>query len=121
MRPIAATNYFDDTPPLTEVTHRSVTVLGSTGSIGVNTLDVIAHARKVYGAEAFPLIALTAQNNVALLIEQAKKFQPRRAVVGDAALYGELKNGLSGTGIEVEAGRGAVIAAAASQSDFVMV
>ena len=121
MRPIAATNFFDDTPPLNEVTHRSVTVLGSTGSIGVNTLDVIAHARKVYGAEAFPLVALTAQNNVALLIEQAKKFRPRRAVVGDAALYGELKSGLSGTGIEAEAGRDAVIAAAGLQSDFVMV
>ena len=34
---------------------RSVTVLGSTGSIGVNTLDVIAHARKIYGADAFPI------------------------------------------------------------------
>ncbi|HWF64851.1 MAG TPA: 1-deoxy-D-xylulose-5-phosphate reductoisomerase, partial [Rhizomicrobium sp.] len=121
MRPIAATNFFKDTPPLKEVTHRSVTILGSTGSIGVNTLDVIAHARKIYGAEAFPLVALTAQNNVALLIEQAKKFRPRRAVVGDAALYDELKKNLSGTGIEAEAGRDAVIAAAGLQSDFVMV
>jgi 1-deoxy-D-xylulose-5-phosphate reductoisomerase len=121
MTPIAATNIFEDAPSLADVIRRSVTVLGSTGSIGVNTLDVIAHARKVYGAEAFPLAALTARSNVALLIKQAREFKPRRAVIGDAELYGELKAGLSGTGIEAEAGREAVIAAAALPSDFVMV
>jgi 1-deoxy-D-xylulose-5-phosphate reductoisomerase len=121
MKPIAATNFFDETPSLADVTHRSVTILGSTGSIGVNTLDVIAHARKVYGAHAFPLVALTAQNNVALLVEQAKAVRPRRAVIGDPALYGELRAGLAGTGIEVEAGRDAVVAAAGLKSEFVMV
>jgi 1-deoxy-D-xylulose-5-phosphate reductoisomerase len=121
MKPIAATNYFDETPSLTDVTHRSVTLLGSTGSIGVNTLDVIAHARKVYGAHAFPLVALTAQNNVALLVEQAKAFHPRRAVIGDPELYAELRAGLAGTGIEAAAGREAVVAAASLKSEFVMV
>ena len=121
MKPIAATRTFDEAPSLKDVTHRSVTVLGSTGSIGVNTLDVIAHARKIYGADAFPLVALTAQSNVALLVEQAKIFRPRRAVIGDVALFPELKAGLSGTGIEAEAGRDAVIAAASLPSDFVMV
>ena len=121
MKPIAATNFFDETPSLADVTHRSVTILGSTGSIGVNTLDVIAHARKIYGAHAFPLVALTAQNNVALLVEQAKAFRPRRAVIGDPALYGELRAGLAGTGIEAEAGRESVIAAACLKSEFVMV
>jgi 1-deoxy-D-xylulose-5-phosphate reductoisomerase len=121
MTPIAATDVFEEMPSLAEVTRRSVTVLGSTGSIGVNTLDVIAHARKVYGADAFPLAALTAQNNIALLIEQARAFRPRRAVIGDAMLYGELKAGLAGTGIEAEAGREAVVAAASLPSDFVMV
>jgi 1-deoxy-D-xylulose-5-phosphate reductoisomerase len=71
MKPIAASGIFDTPPSLQDVIHRSVTVLGSTGSIGVNTLDVIAHARKVYGDHAFPLAALTAQANVTLLIEQA--------------------------------------------------
>ena len=121
MRPIAATKTFDEAPSLKDVIHRSVTVLGSTGSIGVNTLDVIAHARKIYGGDAFPLAALTAQSNVALLIEQAKKFRPLRAVIGDPELYGELKAGLSGAGIEGAAGRDAVIAAAGLKSDFVMV
>jgi 1-deoxy-D-xylulose-5-phosphate reductoisomerase len=119
MKPIAATRAFEGS--LEDVIHRKVTILGSTGSIGVNTLDVIAHARKVYGADAFPLEALTAQVNVELLIEQARAFHPRRAVIGDVALFADLKKGLAGSGVEVEAGREAVIAAAAMPSDFVMV
>ena len=121
MKPIAATRAFENAPSLQDVIHRSVTVLGSTGSIGVNTLDVIAHARKTYGDDAFPLAALTAQGNVKLLIEQARALKPRRAVIGDTSLYQELRTGLAGTGIEAEAGRDAVIAAAALPSDFVMV
>jgi 1-deoxy-D-xylulose-5-phosphate reductoisomerase len=121
MKPIAASGHFDETPSLDAVIHRSVTVLGSTGSIGVNTLDVVAHARKVYGDHAFPLTALTAQGNVKLLIEQARALKPRRAVIGDPALHAELKAGLSGTGVEASAGREAVIAAAGMASDFVMV
>ena len=121
MTPIAAHGIFDSIPSLQDVVQRKVTVLGSTGSIGVNTLDVVAHARKVYGADAFPLAALTAQGNVKLLIEQAQALRPLRAVIGDASLYEELKAGLAGTGIEVAAGRDAVIAAAAMPSDFVMV
>ncbi|MGZ5921224.1 MAG: 1-deoxy-D-xylulose-5-phosphate reductoisomerase, partial [Rhizomicrobium sp.] len=121
MKPIAASGTFDNPPSLQDVIHRNVAVLGSTGSIGVNTLDVIAHARKVYGDHAFPLTALTAQANVKLLIEQARALKPRRVVIGDTALYPELKAGLSGTGIETAAGREAVIAAAVLPSDFVMV
>jgi 1-deoxy-D-xylulose-5-phosphate reductoisomerase len=121
MKPIAASGNFGDVPSLQEVIHRRVTVLGSTGSIGVNTLDVVAHARKVYGGEAFPLAALTAQGNVKLLIEQSRALKPSRAVIGDSALYGELKAGLAGTGVAAAAGREAVIAAAGLESDFVMV
>jgi len=121
MKPIAASGIFENPPSLQDVIHRSVAVLGSTGSIGVNTLDVIAHARKVYGEHAFPLTALTAQTNVALLIEQARVLKPRRVVIGDTSLYPELKAGLSGSGIETAAGREAVIAAAGLPSDFVMV
>jgi len=121
MTPIAAHGIFDTLPALEDVIRRKVTILGSTGSIGVNTLDVIAHARKIYGADAFPLAALTAQGNVKLLIEQAQALRPLRAVIGDTSLYEELKTGLAGTGIDVAAGRDAVIAAAAMPSDFVMV
>src|SRR5688572_27092771 len=104
-----------------DVLARSVTVLGSTGSIGVNTLDVIAHVRKLHGADAMPIAALTAGENVKVLIEQAKAMKPKLAVIGNEQLFGELKAGLAGTGIEVAGGRQAVIDAAARPSDFVMV
>jgi 1-deoxy-D-xylulose-5-phosphate reductoisomerase len=120
MKPIAAIS-FDGTPSLQDVIRRSVTVLGSTGSIGTNTLDVIGHARGIYGDHAFPLTALTADKNVGRLIEQAKKFRPRRAVIGEPALYAQLRDALAGSGIEAAAGRGAVIEAAGLASDFVMV
>ncbi len=121
MNPIAVTRRPDDMPDLTPVLARSVTVLGSTGSIGVSTLDVVRHAREKYGADALPVVALTAQGNVKVLIEQARAFKPRLAVIGDESLFGELKAGLAGTGIEVGAGRKAVIEAAARKSDVVMV
>ena len=56
-----------------------------------------------------------------VLIEQALAMKPALAVIGDETLFGELKAGLAGSGIEVAAGRQAVIDAAARPSDFVMV
>ena len=91
MKPIAATRIFDELPPLDDVLARHVTVLGSTGSIGVNTLDVIAHVRKIHGAEALPITALTAGNNVKVLIAQALAMKPRLAVIGDESQFAELK------------------------------
>ena len=85
MKPIAATR-----PPeegLDAVTTRKVTILGSTGSIGVNTADVILHARQTYGADAFPVVALTAHGNVKKLIEQARALRPKLAVIGDASRF----------------------------------
>jgi 1-deoxy-D-xylulose-5-phosphate reductoisomerase len=105
MKPIAATRVFDELPSMDAVLARKLTVLGSTGSIGVNTLDVIAHVRKLHRADALPITALTAGENVKVLIEQARAMKPR----------------LAGTGIEIAAGRQAVIDAAARPSDFVMV
>jgi 1-deoxy-D-xylulose-5-phosphate reductoisomerase len=119
VKPIAATRLPEDA--LKDVVGRSVTILGSTGSIGVNTCDVIAHARKTYGAHAFPIVALTAGENVKTLIEQARALKPKLAVIGNPALFEELKAGLAGTGVQAAAGREAVIEAAARKSDFVMV
>lgn len=121
MKAIAATRVFDELPPMDEVLARSVTVLGSTGSIGVNTLDVIAHVRKLHGADAMPITALTAGENVKVLIEQARAMRPKLAVIGNEQLFGELQAGLAGTGIAVAGGRQAVIEAASRPSDFVMV
>jgi len=108
-------------PDLEPVLARRVTILGSTGSIGLSTLDVIAHARQCYGADALPVEALTAQSNVGALAAQAREIKPKLAVIGDEKLYLQLKSALAGTGIEVAAGRGAVIAAAARPSEIVMV
>jgi 1-deoxy-D-xylulose-5-phosphate reductoisomerase len=108
-------------PELSTVVSRSVTVLGSTGSIGKSTLDVITHARETYGRHAYPIEALTAQTNVSELAEQAKRFRPRIAVVGDTNCYNELKSALADTGIEAAAGKAAIIEAAARNSDVVMV
>lgn len=106
---------------LSPVLARRITVLGSTGSIGVSTLSVIAHAREVYGADALPVEALTAQSNVDVLIEQARAIRPKLAVIGDEKMFSRLRDALVGTGIEVASGRNAVIDAARRPSDTVMV
>jgi 1-deoxy-D-xylulose-5-phosphate reductoisomerase len=116
----ASRDHFDVTG-LEPILARSVTVLGSTGSIGISTLDVITHARKHYGADAMPIQALTAQSNVEALAKQARAVKPKIAVIGDEKQYAALKDALGGTGIEVAAGRAAVIEAAARPSSTVMV
>ncbi len=121
MKAIAATRVFKELPPLEGVLERRISVLGSTGSIGVNTLDVIAHVRAAYGPDAMPIEVLTAGTKVKLLIEQARAMKPALAVIDDKSLLGELKDGLAGTGVETAGGHDAVIAAGARPSDFVMV
>jgi 1-deoxy-D-xylulose-5-phosphate reductoisomerase len=101
--------------PATSVQPRSVTLLGSTGTIGKNTLSIIeTHP------EQFSLTALVAGDNVSLLAAQAKQFRPKRAVIANEKLYRELKDALSGTGIETAAGEQAVSEAAALPADIVM-
>jgi 1-deoxy-D-xylulose-5-phosphate reductoisomerase len=114
-------NAVSDIYDLSQSLSRRLTVLGSTGSIGVNTLSVVAHARKTYGGEAMPIEALTAQSNVEMLAEQAREFRPRRAVIGKPELHARLKDLLGGTGIETAAGKEAVIEAADMPADVVMV
>lgn len=94
---------------------RHITILGSTGSIGCNTLDLVARNPDGYVVEA-----LTAHSNVKLLVEQALRFRPRMAVIADARLYDQLKAGLAGTNIAVGAGRPALMEAADMPADWVM-
>ncbi len=96
---------------------RRIIILGSTGSIGVNTLDVI---NQLGGRDAFDVVAVTGNANVALLAEQAKTSGARLAVTADDANYGALKDALAGTGIEVAAGREALLEAGARDADLVM-
>lgn len=94
---------------------RHVTILGSTGSVGRNTVDLIARNR-----DAFFVEALVAASNVAALAAQARDLGARRAVIADAARYQELKDTLAGTNIEVSAGRDAVDEAGDLPADWVM-
>jgi 1-deoxy-D-xylulose-5-phosphate reductoisomerase len=94
---------------------RRVTILGSTGSVGQSTLDVIRHH-----GDRFALEALVAGKNVDGLIRDARAFRPRIAVIADDAGYAALRDGLAGTGIEVAAGDAAVVAAAERPVDILM-
>jgi 1-deoxy-D-xylulose-5-phosphate reductoisomerase len=101
--------------PVASAEPRSVTILGSTGSVGRNTIDLISRAPEAYRVEA-----LTGGENVALLAEQARLLRPRLAVVANPARYADLKAALAGTGIEAAAGANAVVEAARRPSDWVM-
>lgn len=94
---------------------RSVTILGSTGSVGCSTLDLIRR-----NPDVFEIEALTANGRVERLAEQAKLVGAKVAVVADDSRYQDLKAALSGSGIEAAAGPAAVIEVAARPSDWVM-
>src|SRR5258708_27369349 len=85
---------------------RRLTILGSTGSVGRNTVDLICRDPEIY-----PVEALTARDNVDLLIEQARMLKPRFVAIGEESRYRALKDGLSGTGIEVAAGEASLVEA----------
>jgi 1-deoxy-D-xylulose-5-phosphate reductoisomerase len=97
------------------MTAKTVTILGSTGSIGVNTLDLIGRE-----PDAYRLVALTAHRNVERLIEQAQKYRPQMAVIGDESHHARLKEGLEGTNVQALAGEAGLIEAAAADAAWVM-
>ena len=94
---------------------RTVTILGSTGSVGCNTIDLIERNRSSFEVEA-----ITARRNVGLLIDQARRLRPRLAVIADPSLYDELRDGLAGTDVRPAAGGEALIEAAEYPADWVM-
>jgi len=94
---------------------RSVAIFGATGSIGVNTLDLIGRA-----AGDYEVAVLTGGRNVALLAEQAKMHRAKLAVTADESRYAELKDLLAGTRTEVAAGSEAIREAAERPSDWTM-
>lgn len=98
---------------------RRVTVLGSTGSVGCSTLDLMDQA-EAGGAGAFAVEALTGGANIARLAEQARRWKPKVAVTADPARLDELRDALAGTGVEAAAGDAAVVEAAARPVDWVM-
>ena len=94
---------------------RTLTILGSTGSVGRNTLALVRDAGERYRVEA-----LTAHRNVDLLAVQARQVGARLAVIADPTLYGALAEALAGSGTTAAAGPEALIEAAARPAEWVM-
>ena len=94
---------------------RRVTILGSTGSVGRSTVDLLLRNR-----EAFTVEALTANHNTELLAEQARALGARFAAIADPTDYPALKQALAGTGIETASGRPALVEAVERPCDWVM-
>ena len=94
---------------------RSITVLGSTGSVGTQTIDLIAA-----DPDRYRVRALVAGRNAALLASQARQLRAEVAVLADPAGHAELRAALAGTGIRAESGPDAVVAAAGLGADWTM-
>jgi 1-deoxy-D-xylulose-5-phosphate reductoisomerase len=95
---------------------RRVSVLGATGSVGRATLDLIAEAPP----GSFEVVALVANGNAAALAAAARRLRARLAVVADVAALPALREALDGSGIQVDAGPEAVVAAASIPVDWTM-
>ncbi|UWQ16655.1 1-deoxy-D-xylulose-5-phosphate reductoisomerase [Jannaschia sp. M317] len=94
---------------------RRVSVFGATGSIGQNTLDLIARA-----PDDYDVVALTGAGNVSRLARDAKRLHADVAVTARVDLLDDLKAALAGSGIEAAAGDAALLEAADRPTDWVM-
>lgn len=90
---------------------KNISILGSTGSIGTQALEVVRANPDLY-----KVLALTAQCNAELLTKQALEFLPSMVVIGDEGQYLKVKSELSGTGIQVLCGEDALCEAAAVEN-----
>lgn len=91
---------------------KRISIFGSTGSVGVSAVSVLLEH-----PDTFHVVALTAQNNVEKLIEQCHLLHPDYAVIGNADLYCQLKEGIKGLKTKVSAGRQAVLDIATVKAD----
>ncbi len=94
---------------------RRISIFGVTGSIGQSTVDLINR-----NPDAYDVIAVTGGKNIARLAHTAKRLNAALAVTAHDSLLTQLRGALSGTGIEVAAGRDAVIEAATRPIDWGM-
>ncbi|MBA4091704.1 MAG: 1-deoxy-D-xylulose-5-phosphate reductoisomerase [Sphingobium sp.] len=94
---------------------KRVSIFGATGSVGLSTLDLIRRER-----DAYKVVALTANSDVDSLAALARETGAAVAVIGQARLYGALKEALAGSGIEASAGEEALVEAAAMDADWTM-
>ena len=82
---------------------KRIAILGSTGSIGTQTLEVISR-----NPDQFEVEVLTANNNIELLIEQAKRFRPNVVVISNSCHFDQLNDALKDEPVKVYAGREAL-------------
>lgn len=94
---------------------RRVSILGATGSIGQNTIDLIARR-----PDAFDVIALTGGGNIAQLAEDARRLRADLAVTAFPDRLDDLRAALAGSGVEAAAGPSALLDAASRPADWVM-
>ena len=92
-----------------------MTILGATGSIGQNTIDLISRA-----PDDFRVEALTGARNIGQLAKDAVRLRARLVVTAEPELYSDLKALLGGVDVEIAAGPAAVAEAAARPADWVM-
>ncbi len=94
---------------------RRISILGATGSIGQNTLDLIRRDRGAYD-----VVALTGGRNITQLAHDAKDLQAEVAVTCHADLLDDLRAALAGSEVEAAAGEAAICEAAARPADWIM-
>ena len=95
------------------MTKKRISIFGATGSIGQNTLDLIARDRQSY-----EVVVLTAGSNIDLLVKAALEFEPQAVVAATNDQFQELKTALSDTQIEVSTGRKALLESASRKCDL---
>ena len=95
---------------------RRISIFGVTGSIGANTAAVI----ETVGLDAFEVVAVSGNANIAGLADAARRLRAGVAVTADAGRLDELREALTGSGIEAAAGASALIEAAGRPVDWVM-
>jgi 1-deoxy-D-xylulose-5-phosphate reductoisomerase len=98
-----------------DVTARTISIFGATGSVGTSTLDLVRRDRGAYAVQA-----LTAHGDVDGLAKLAREFDAKLAVIADERRYQDLKDALSGTGTRVAAGKQALVEAADLDPDWTM-
>lgn len=97
------------------MTRRRISILGATGSIGQNTIDLIKR-----DLAAYEVVALTGAGNITQLAADARALSAQVAVTADAHRLDDLRAALAGSGIEAAAGQAALSEAAARPADWVM-
>jgi 1-deoxy-D-xylulose-5-phosphate reductoisomerase len=101
--------------PMAALGLKRITILGATGSIGTNTIDLIKRE-----PERYRVVAVTARKNAAVLARLAREVGAQLAVVADPKVYRELKDALAGSDVEAAAGEDALLEAAQRPADWVM-